>query len=288
MRAVHLGLAQGLVPEDPDELTPDRARAIAALGVTRVVTHFTVPAPRLVGRGPEIAAILADAGIRVAQCGGLAPNLVSPDAAVRAHWIARLAELLALAQALDAQMMLTGCGSHHPTFSYGPAPENHTSETRERLVESLRELARHAEDAGVPVALECHVLTTLDTAEHVREIFDAVDSPWIGANFDPVNFLGSLPAVFDSGNVARHVAATIGPRFMPAVHVKDVVVEPDLVLKISEAPPGTGIMDLDGVMEACRSLPPESALIVEHFGPEESAAALRHVGELARRHGLLA
>jgi sugar phosphate isomerase/epimerase len=285
---LRLGLAQGLVPTDPDQLTPELARRIAALGVTRITTHFDVPPGSLAGsRGREIADLLADAGIRIAQCAGLSPDLVSPDAEVRAASIAALADLMRAARSLGAQMVLGGCGSLHPTFNYGPARENHLPETRERLIGSLRELARHAEDAGMPVALECHLLTTLDSAEHVREIFDAVDSPFAFANFDPVNFIGSLEAVYDSGAVAEHVARTIGPRLAPSVHIKDLVVEPDLVLKIAEVPPGTGIMDLDGVLESCRHLPEDSSLIVEHFGPEESAAALRYVAALAERHGML-
>jgi sugar phosphate isomerase/epimerase len=192
------------------------------------------------------------------------------------------------AQALGAQMVLGGCGSHHPTFNYGPARENYTPEARQRLTGCLRELARHAEEAGMPIAMECHVLTTLDTPEHVREIFDAVDSPFACVNFDPVNFVGSLDAVWASGAVAEHAAATIGPRLAPSMHIKDIVVEADLVLKIAEVPPGLGLMDLDAVIESCRHLPDDSSLIVEHFGPEESEAALAYVAALAERHGMLA
>ena len=65
------------------------------------------------------------------------------------------------------------------------------------------------------------------------------------------------------------------------------MVEPDLVLKVAEAPPGTGIMDLDAVVESCRLLPEDSTLVVEHFGPEESEAALRVVAALARKHDML-
>src|SRR6476646_5452136 len=130
---LHLGLAQGLVPTDPDQLTPALAQQIAALGVTRITTHFDVPAGSLAGsRGSEIAALLADCGIRVAQCAGLSPNLVSPDAAVRAESIAAFAELMRSARSLGAQMVLGGCGSLHPTFNYGPARENHLPETRQR------------------------------------------------------------------------------------------------------------------------------------------------------------
>jgi sugar phosphate isomerase/epimerase len=81
-------------------------------------------------------------------------------------------------------------------------------------------------------------------------------------------------------------ARTIAPRLAPSAHIKDIVVDPDLVLKIAEVPPGQGIMDLDGVLESCPHLPEDSSLIVEHFGPQESEAALRYVAELAARYGM--
>ncbi len=284
---LHLGLGQGLLPEDPDALTPEIARAIAAQGVTRLMTHFEGAPERMAGaEGVALKAILDDAGLKISQYGGEGPNLVVPDDRVRADSVALLAARMTSARTMGAEAIVFGVGSHHPTFAYGPAPENHTPETRARLIACLREIARHAEHTGVLAMVEVHLLTTLDTPEHVREILDEVDSPWVCANYDPVNFLGSLDAVFNSGREAEHAAATIGPRFGPAGHIKDVHVEPDLVLKIAELPPGTGIMDLRAVILACRHLPPGSALIVEHFGVEESDAALRHVTALADELGV--
>jgi L-ribulose-5-phosphate 3-epimerase len=285
--AMHLGLGQGHVPTDPADFTPGRARQIAALSVTRLITHFEIELDGLAGaRGEELGAMLREHGLRIAQYGGLTPNLVVADPGVRRESLDAIAALMRSARSVGAEAVLFGCGSHHPSFSYGPAVENHTPATREWLLGSLRELALRAENAGVPATLEVHVLTALDTPEHVRELLDELDSPWVRANYDPVNFLGSLRDVFASGEVAEHAAATIGPRLAPSAHVKDVVVEPELVLKIAEAPPGTGIMDLEAVLRACRHLPPGSALIVEHLGPEESEAALRHVAALAERCGV--
>ena len=83
-KRLRLGLAQGLVPTDPCDLTPELAREIAALGVQRLVTHFEVPPAELAGtRGEELAALLREAGLGVAQCAGVTPNLVSPDRDVR-------------------------------------------------------------------------------------------------------------------------------------------------------------------------------------------------------------
>jgi sugar phosphate isomerase/epimerase len=192
------------------------------------------------------------------------------------------------ASALDAEMIVFGCGSRHPTFPYGAARENHKPETRALLVESLREVARHAQGAGLLAAVEVHVLTTLDTPEHVLEIVDAVDSAWLRVNLDSVNFLDSVQAVYSSGERFRHAATTLAPRLAPSAHIKDVVIEPDLVVKISEAPAGQGIVDLEAMIAACAEhLPDGGALIVEHFGAEESEIALRNVSTIARRLGVL-
>ena len=87
-----------------------------------------------------------------------------------------------------------------------PHPENHPPNTRERLISSLRRVAPWARDAGVILALECHVTTALDTPEHIREIVQAVDSPWVRANFDPVNLLGDFGKVWHNAGDAPHVA----------------------------------------------------------------------------------
>lgn len=283
----HLGLGQGLIPEDPEHLTSEIVKQIADLGISRVMTHFAVAPTGLANeRGKRLADTLQDAGLAIVQYGGFSPCLVSSDKARAAEDIATIVDAMSSAKTMRAEAMLFGCGSHHPTFNYGPDPRNHTEAARNQLVQNLRTLARHAEEAQMPISLEAHLLTTLDTPKHVREILDAVDSPWVRANFDPVNFLGSLEAVFTSGQVAEDAARTMGPRLNPTAHIKDVVVEPDLVLKISEAAPGTGIMDLPAVMRACRHLPPGSSLIVEHLGPRESEQAIRYLREIGAEHGV--
>lgn len=279
-RALRLGLAQGPVPTDPTQLTPDLAKWIADLGVKSIVTHFS-PAPddRLTGRVREA---LDQAGLTIAQAGGCRPNLIAPDDATRRGDVARLGMALRGAAALGAEMVITGCGSHHPSHPYGPSPDNHSVEARRRLVESLGEVAEHAEDTSVVLALEPHVMTTLDTPERTREILDAVDSPKVRANFDPVNFLGSLPALYGSAAEIAAAARTIGPRLAPSAHLKDANANADFVVQIVEVPPGEGLVDLGALLRTCvDSLPPESTLIIEHLEAPLVATALARVRELA-------
>jgi sugar phosphate isomerase/epimerase len=137
------------------------------------------------------------------------------------------------------------------------------------------------------VAIECHVLTPLDTPEIAREILDEVDSPFVVANFDPVNFLGSPSAVYEAAEVARHAARTLAGRLAPAAHIKDVTIAPELVLHIEECAPGKGLIDTRRLLEVCRDHLEEGAtLVVEHLGPQESELALRHVRACGARLGL--
>ena len=179
------------------------------------------------------------------------------------------------ARDLGAAMIISGCGSRHVTQFYGPHPDNHRPETRDRLIRGLRRVVPFAEATGVVLALECHVTTALDTPEHIREILDAVDSRWVRANFDPVNLLGSFGAVWHNGQAMRHMWDVLGACYTPSAHIKDVVAGPDLVVHISEAAPGHGMLDLDVFFEICAQLGDDASVIVEISRPTRRARRSR-------------
>jgi sugar phosphate isomerase/epimerase len=285
---MRLGLAQGLIPLDPAELTATVAAGIRALGVSVLTTHFEVPPDQLRGpQGTRLKSLLADAGLAISQYAGHRPHLAAPDGR-RRDSIAALTEYLRTASFLGAEMVLTGCGSLHPEHAYGPARDNHSARSRDLLTESLAELAGRAEDTGLILAVEAHCLTTLDTPETVRQILDEVGSAWVKVNFDPVNFLSSIPAVYESGAAVLHAAEVLAPRLAHTAHIKDVLIEPDLVLHIAEAVPGTGLLDLPAALETCRRfLPAPATLIVEHLGPADAAAAIAHVVRTAADCGIM-
>jgi sugar phosphate isomerase/epimerase len=285
---MRLGLAQGFVPRDPRAVTPELARELAGLGVRAVVTHLDVPPRELVagGEAARVREVLADEGIAIVQATGYTPCLVHPDPERRRADLARLRDAIIAARELGSAMVISGCGSLHPSHPYGPCAANHGEAARERLVSSLATAAPWAQKAGVVLALECHVLTTLDSPERVRELLDRVDSPWVRANFDPVNFVGDLRALYDTGTLVRRVFDTLEPHLAPCAHVKDVVALPELVLHLAEVPPGQGLFDLDAMFAACGRLPDGAALVVEHLDRPASIEALAHVRERATAAGL--
>jgi sugar phosphate isomerase/epimerase len=283
---LRLGVADGPVPRDPAAVTPELARDLAALDVRVLTTHFQ-PLPEAVAGEParRVRSVLADHGLSVVQATGYNPQLTHPDDSLNRAELERLRQAFTAAVNLGAEMVLSGCGSRDPTHFYGPHPENHTPAARARLVESLRQVAPWAEASGVLLALECHVTTALDTPEHIREVLDAVDSPWVRANFDPVNLLGDLPKVWNNAAAMTDMWTTLGRRYAKSAHIKDVRADPALVVHISEAPPGEGRLDLDAFFGVCRELGEDTAVIVEHLPADQARAAVGRVKQAALDRG---
>jgi sugar phosphate isomerase/epimerase len=282
---LRLGIAGGPVPRDPAEVDEALARQLAGLGVRVLTTHFQPSPEAVAGHASHVRSALAEHGLSIVQATGYNPQLTHPDDAVLSAELDRLRAAFETARLLGAEMIISGCGSRHPSHFYGPHPENHLPATRERLVASLRRVAPWAEDAGVILALECHVTTALDTPEHIREVVQAVDSPWVRANFDPVNLLGDFSKVWHNADAMRHMWQTLGACYAKSAHIKDVRADPELVVHISEAPPGQGLLDLDAFFEVVSHLGEDTAVIVEHLPAEQALAAIAYVKNVAeQRH----
>jgi sugar phosphate isomerase/epimerase len=282
---LRLGVAGGPVPRDPADLDESLARQLAGLGVRVLTTHFR-PTPEVVAtHASRVRSVLAEQGLSIVQATGYNPQLTHPDDGVLATELGRLRAAFDTARLLGAEMIISGCGSRHPSHFYGPHPENHLPATRERLIASLCQVAPWAQDAGVILALECHVTTALDTPEHIREVVQAVDSPWVRANFDPVNLLGDFSKVWHNADAMRHMWQTLGGCYTKSAHIKDVVADADFVVHISEAPPGHGFLDLDTFFEVVANLGEDTAVIVEHLPADQALPAIAYVKQAAQQRG---
>lgn len=282
---LRLGVAGGPVPRDPGDVDESLARQLAALGVRVLTTHFR-PTPEVVAEdASRVRRVLAEQGLSIVQATGYNPQLTHPDDAVLSTELDRLRAAFDTARLLGAEMIISGCGSRHPSHFYGPHPDNHLPATRERLIASLRRVVPWAANAGVILALECHVTTALDTPEHIRDVVNAVDSPWVRANFDPVNLLGDFQQVWHNADAMRHMWRTLGACYAKSAHIKDVVTDPDFVVHISEAAPGHGLLDLDAYFEVVAQLGEDTAVIVEHLPADQALAAIAYVKGAAEQRG---
>ena len=269
------------MPRDPAQVDESLARQLRELGVSVLTTHFS-PTPEAVARyAPRVRQVLAEQGLKIVQATGYNPQLTHPDDAALELELERLRAAFQTACALGAEMIISGCGSHHASAFYGPHADNHLPQTRERLVASLVRVVPWAEETGVTLALECHVTTALDTPEHIREVIQAVNSRWVRANFDPVNLLGDLSKVWHNAEAIRDMWRTLGTCYAKSAHIKDVRADAEFVVHISEAPPGEGVLDLDAFFEVVRQLGEDTAVVVEHLPVDQAIAAIAYVKQAA-------
>ncbi len=283
---MRLGVSGGPVTRDTAEVNDQLAARIAGMGFTGVVTHFlgsaaTFPAAEL----HRVRDVLADHGIRVVQSWGWQQPLVAPDETVRRGAAQTLRHAVRVAADLGAAMVMTGPGSLNPRGSWWPHPGNHTPATEDALVRTLQETLPACEAYGMPICLECHVTSVLDSPARVRQVIERVGSPWIKANFDAVNFIPDIQTAFNNRRLLDDLFDQLGPHFA-AAHLKDVYVEDRHVVHISETVPGDGILDWNRTLTGFEALLPDGYAIVEHLPESLVPRAAQFVREKAAQLGI--
>jgi sugar phosphate isomerase/epimerase len=294
---MRLAISGPVFPPRIDEFTEAHARRVREMGFTGCFTRFDLDDP--FETGPDaigrVRRILDDHGLEMVQAIGHRPPLIHPDEAVRREGVRVLQQALRIAGGLRAHSCHTGPGSMAQSGltrtdwvrsgAWSPHPRNWDPACKERLIASLRECARAAEDSGTRIGLEGHVLVTLDSAETMREVIDAVGSPAVGCDLDPVNWL-RLESVYQSGRAIDRMVDVLGGERILNAHAKDVVVQNRLVTHIDECPSGQGILDYDTFMRRMEALGSERFLIIEHASEAEIPAAKAFLDAKARELGI--
>jgi sugar phosphate isomerase/epimerase len=273
----------GLLPADLRQVDDDVAQRLRAAGFVGCSCFFPDPSAPTVTELDRLRETLWRAGVGVAQVNGRYECLVNPDERLRRAGIATLQAAVQVCQRLRGDNLYIRPGSLNPGGHWWPHPENHSLATLERLVDSLRQVAVAAEDAGVALAVEGHTVSPLDTAAVVREVIDRVGSPALKFNCDPVNFVAGVQDVYHTRRVLDDLFDTLGDVTW-AVHAKDMEVEDRHVVHISEVVMGRGHMDLGYMLQRFQRVRPEGYVIVEHLPDElipEARDALLAAGEQA-------
>ncbi|MDQ6673657.1 MAG: TIM barrel protein [Chloroflexota bacterium] len=128
-------------------------------------------------------------------------------------------------------------------------------------------------------------LTLSRTKTLVTHVLDAVDSPAVRCDLDPVNWLW-LETVYKSGAAIDRMVDVLGADRILHAHAKDVVLETQLVTHIDERPAGQGLLDFTTFMRRMEGLGPERYLIVEHTSREEMPATKTFLDRTAEELGI--
>jgi 3-oxoisoapionate decarboxylase len=151
----------------------------------------------------------------------------------------------------------------------------------ERLTRMFRDAVKVAEEYGIRMAIENHIDFT---ADEMLNLLTAVDSPWLGINFDTGNFLRLLDDPIKA-------MAKLAP-YVYATHIKDLKVQKGVAADewyfFSSTPVGEGLIDNRKLVQLLARAGYSGLLAVEidflhpDFGDDEDAAVARSVAELKR------
>ena len=273
---MYLGVV-GVIPNNFDLVDEARARQIAALGVTGVGAHVGGnPHEMSPQRVRRLRDLLADQGIQIVQFWGAYPSIITPDETIRQTGVDHARRIVELGVEAGAAMIGIRPTSLSPNGAWSPHRDNYLPATEDRLVSSLGEIAQACEVHGLPMALECHVTTTLNSPKTVCRIIERVGSPWIKVNIDAVNFVGDFATAFDTTPLLIDLFAQLG-QYAAAMHIKDVTVGADLVIHINEDVPGRGLLDFDTLFREFEAVLPDSYGLVEHLPEAQIPEALAFV-----------
>ena len=292
---MRFGVSGDLFPHHVDEFTPAMAQRAVEMGFTGIFTRFDRDDPFATAPAQchRVRDIVRDYGLVMVQAIGHRPPLIHPDESIRREAVRTLRAAVDVAAELGSLSCHTGPGSLAQTGAshadwggaWAPHPQNWSEVCRRQLVTSLREAAPHAEDRGIVIGLEGHVLVVLRSAEVMRDVLDEVGSPAVTCDFDPVNWL-RLETVFESGTAIAQMMDQLGGERIFNAHAKDVIVEPRLVTHLDEVPAGRGILDYDVFLRRMEEIGGERFVIVEHASLEEITVTRAFLGRKAAELGI--
>jgi sugar phosphate isomerase/epimerase len=275
----------GLMPPAVGAITAATADRLRALGFSGVTVQVPDPLEARRAEYERAGAILRDGGITVAQANPRYEMLVQADDERRALGIRELQAACRCAAWLRAGTVYVRPGSLNPAGPWTPSPGNTSLRTLLRLVDALRQVVPVAEEVGIPLALEGGSTSPLDTPERVRDVIEAVDSPALRFNADPVNFVRSLDELYDTTSLIDRLFDCCG-RYTVCGHAKDITFDNALPVRLRECPLGTGLLDHAAYLRRFEQSCPDGFLLIEHLPDEQIPAAKRALDRVVEQVGL--
>ena len=269
-------------------LTSDEIEKIKALEFTGLSFHFR--SAEIPSVSPDTCArcvqMLADASLDLVQFGITYEEcLFHPDAAVREAAIASVQSGMATAAALNAHHYLFRPGSLNPDGAWTSHRDNHLPESMERLIETLKPIAAHAEQQELTLVMETHAVSIMGSPEICREVVERVGSDRLRIVMDFVNHFQTLLQVYNSEERLNHIFDVMGP-VAPMAHIKDISVQNGLVLHLNEEVPGEGELALGVALKRFDALYPDGYGLIEHLPAEKIPLANANVRRIAAENGV--
>lgn len=217
----------------------------------------------------------AEAGLEIGQTnGGYGGALVSDDEYERKGAIKFLQDMCRLTAELGSPNTYLRPGSLNPGGAWQPHPDNRSERIFDRLVDSAKQACAVADQEGVKIATEGGVVCPVYSARRMRDFVDAVGSPSLGFNQDPVNFVASLDEAYDLKPFLQEFFDLLGHVTWGA-HAKDFQVMSKLLVHFEEEEIGSGLIPHDYFLVEMQKVAPDAHVLIEHIPADRYADAIQ-------------
>ncbi len=280
-----LGVA-GFVRGDWLELNVEQVRKVTQNGFISALLTISDPSQ---GNDDDIArvrSIYADHGLMMPMTrGGYGGGLCSDDDSTREWTVRFLEETIRLSAKMGCPSTYFRPGSLNPNGAWLPHPENRSSATFDRLVDSAKRVCKTAESEGIKLVLESGVVCPVYSPQKVRDFFDAVGMSALGYNMDPVNLVGSLDIAYDTTSLINECVDLMADEIV-GCDAKDFTIVDALLPHFEEEVIGAPNALLDNVtlLTRLQEVAPSITVTVEHYPDDKipaAAAGIRRAAEVA-------
>lgn len=282
-----LGVA-GLVHGDWQSIDSDTLNNAKELGFKTVQIRVNDPVAASDADIDRVAGLYQDFGFPMAQSvGNYGNGLCSDDDAERASKVRFLEEMVLFSAKLGCPNTYLRPGSMNQRGAWLPHPDNRSAAVFDRLVDSAKKACSVAESEGVDIAIEGGVVCPLYSAQRVKDFIDAVGSPALKFNMDPVNFIGSIEQAYNTTALLNEFYELLPDRIIGA-HAKDFTLVEALLPKFEESIIGQPESMLDEVtfLQGMQRVCPDGHLLIEHLPDDKVPLAAEGFRREADRAGI--
>ena len=276
------------IVSDFRKLNQEEIDAVQELEFTGICYHFPSANIPLVTTNEcdQFRFLLEKADLDLVQFGIVYTEcLFDPNPSVRQAAIEAVNCGMPVAKELGAFYYLFRPGSLNSDGAWTSHRDNYLPESMERLIESLKPIAEHAEREELTLVMETHAVSIMDSPETCREVVERIGSERLRIVMDFVNHFQTLRQVYDSEERINHIFDVMGP-VAPMAHIKDIRVDNGLVLHLNEEVPGEGELELGVALKRFDALYPDGYGLIEHLPNEKIPLANTNVRKIAYENGV--
>lgn len=282
-----LGVA-GLVGGDWRSIDNATLQRVSDFGFKTVQIRVDDPVSATDAEISRVAALYEEFGFPMAQSvGNYGNGLCSSDDAERSSKITFLEEMVRFSAKLGCPNTYFRPGSMNQKGAWMPHPDNRSPEVFDRLVDSGKRACKVAEAEGVDLAIEGGVVCPLYSAQRVKDLIDAVGSPALKFNMDPVNFVGSIEQAYDNTALLNEFYELLPDRILGA-HAKDFTLIEKLLPQFEEAIIGQpeSMLDQATFLRGMQRVCPDAHILIEHLPDDKVPLAAEGLQREAQAAGI--